>query len=610
MRSSRLLRLLAVLLSLTLIAAACGGSDDDSDSTQTTDDGGSDDGSSGGSDDGDGGSDDGDGGSDDGSGDDGGSDDDDGDAIVTEIEDSDGEAQFGGTIRVGLEADVDGLNPTGSALSAPGLTMSNAVFDTLAAYDVDGNVVPYLAESFTPSDDLRSWTMKLREGITFHDGTPLDSEAIRANFEVVIADPLVGIAVAPFYPPVDEGAFEIVDDLTVRYNLLDPTANFPAAVTGQLGMVASPAWLAAAADDPTLNQAPVGTGPFVFDSRSEDSVTRFVRNEAWWNGDVYLDAVEFVPVTDPDVRTSLLLEGSLDMLATSNPTSIVRMVEAEADGFKNLLDDQGEESFAMINSQAAPFDDIRAREALTRATPVDAYNAQINQNVNRRATHSFTPDSKFYNPDIVSIADDPEGALPLVAEYCAERGEETNPITGGPTCTDGKINMELQWSGPSVVQTQIAELLDDAWSNAGFNVTFDELPQDAHIQQAAFGQYNVVTWRLFGATNEPSNDDVWLLCRTVGPISLNWPRTCDEERDALLLAARGSTDEAERIDLYQQAWQRITDDRVFIFFNHTLWGWGLAPNVNGFCDRTAPEGATLQCQVNGRAFFSSVWLGE
>ena len=524
LRNNRaLMRLLAALLAFAMIAAACGGDDDDDagddGQTEATDDSGGDDGSG---DDGSGDDGDADDGASDDSGDDGGADDGDDGAIVVELdEDETGEAAEGGTVRVGIEADVDGLNPTGSAISAPGYMIMNAVFDTLAVYDEEGNAVPYLAESFTPNEDLTSWTVKLREGITFHDGTPLNSEALRANFEVVIADPLVGLAVAPFYPSVDEGAFEIVDDLTATYNLLDPTANWPAALTGQLGMIASPTWLAAAAEDPTLNQAPVGTGPFVFESRSEDSVTRFVRNEDWWNGRAFLDAVEFVPVTDPDVRTSLLVEGELDVLHTTNVASITTLVEAEGDGIRTILDDTGEESFAMMNSAVAPLDDIRAREALTRATPRDLYNSQIAQGVNRPATHPFTSDSPFFNPDIVSVADDPDGAVALATEYCGEFPDN---------CTDGKINIELQWSGPSVIQTQIAELLNEGWSVA-FNVTFQEIPQDAHIQETAFGQYNVVTWRQFGAV-DPYFDNVWLLCRTVGGISLNWPKFCDEGRDA------------------------------------------------------------------------------
>ena len=98
--------------------------------------------------------------------------------IVENQEESVLEPVFGGTLRWGIQAESDGINPTASALSASGLAMMNAVFDTLAFFDVDGNWVPHLAESFTPSADCKTWTMKLREGITFHDGTALNTAAV------------------------------------------------------------------------------------------------------------------------------------------------------------------------------------------------------------------------------------------------------------------------------------------------------------------------------------------------------------------------------------------------------------------------------------------------
>ena len=207
--------------------------------------------------------------------------------IVETQEESTLEPVFGGTLRWGLEAEVDGINPTASALSAPGLTMMNAVFDTLAAFDVDGNWVPHLAESFSASEDCKTWTMTLRDGINFHDGTPLNAEALSVNLLTQFSDPLVGLALRPYYSSAEE-ALTIVDDLTVSFNLLDANCGFPSALTGQLGATASPTWLAAALEDPTLDQQPVGTGPFVFESRTEDSVTKFVRNENYWGGDLSL----------------------------------------------------------------------------------------------------------------------------------------------------------------------------------------------------------------------------------------------------------------------------------------------------------------------------------
>ena len=111
---------------------------------------------------------------------------------VVEDEDADQETGpvAGGMLRFALEADVNGLNPTTSSLSAPGRTMAYAVFDTLTAVGADGNIVPYLAESVEPVDgDLTRWRVVVREGITFHDGTPLTAQAVQANFEAQLASP-------------------------------------------------------------------------------------------------------------------------------------------------------------------------------------------------------------------------------------------------------------------------------------------------------------------------------------------------------------------------------------------------------------------------------------
>jgi len=169
--------------------------------------------------------------------------------------------------------------------------------------------------------------------------------------------------------------------------------------------------------------------------------------------------------------------------------------------------------------------------------------------------------------------------------------------------------MELQWSGPSVTQTRIAEILDEGWKAGGFNVNFDELLQDDHIQQAALGQYNVVTWRQFGAI-DPVQDNVWLMCRTIGGISLNWPKYCDEERDALLNEAQLLENGPDRFALYQELEQKINEDYLYIFFVHTPWDNAFGPDVRGICDRTAPTGEQLLCATNGRNWFSSAYFEQ
>ena len=587
--NSRLVRLVSVLLALAMVVAACGGGSDAEDTASG-----------------------GDGESVDTSSDGDGADDEPADADSADDESADEPAETedtvelievdesevpvsGGTLRYALEADVDGINPVSSAFSAPGLLMGVAVFDTLAVFDTEDQWQPYLAESFTPNNDFTVWTMTLREGVVFHDGTPLNSAAVAVNFGTVLQDPLVGLAVRPFYNL--DNPIEVIDDLTVQYNLSGANANWPTSQTGQLGMVASPSWLEAALDDPTLNQAPVGTGPFVFESRSEDSVTRMVRNESWWNGSAYLDAVEFVTVTDPDTRNDLLLQGEIQALQTTNAASIDDL--RNADGFQNLVDDSGDESFIMMNSAATPFDDIRARQALTFATPRQNYIDLIGLGIQQPADQMFTPSSPYHNPDVKQEADQPELVADLVDSYCGDFPD---------SCTDGKIDMEFQWSGPSVVQTRIAELLDEGWS-IGFNVKFQELPQDAHIQEVAFGVFDVVTWRQFGAPN-PADDRVWLECATIGGLSLNWPRFCDESRDALLNELALATTVAERQPLLAELSEKVQQDYLYVFALHTLWDHSFSENVRGMCGHKTPSGDDLRCVLNGRTWLSNVWLAE
>ena len=502
----------------------------------------------------------------------------------------------GGTLRFAIEADASGLNPTASTLSASGRTMANAVFDTLMAMDADGNPVPYLAESIEPVDgDLTRWRLVVREGIVFHDGTPLTADAVQVNYEAQLASPLIGLAQRPFFPA--EGATTVIDDRTIEFSMLDPNAVFPAWLTSQLGMVASPGWLAAAAEDPTLNQEPVGTGPFVFDSRSQDSITRVVRNDDWWGGEIYLDAVEFLPVTDPATRADLLFGGDVEGLHTIDPAIVGDL--RDDDSVQNVVDETGQEQFVQLNTAAPPFDDVRARQALALATPLQIYRDLIGLGIARGADQIFIPESKFYNPDVVQQGDDPTAAAALAAEYCAD-------VPDG--CSDGNIDVEFQFPFTGVVGTRQADLLAQGWGEA-FNVDFDELAQPEHIQQVAFGQFQAALWRAFGAL-EPATQRHALMCRTIADgISLNGPRFCSEERDALILDAQAQLDEAARVADWQDIVQDMRDSYTYVFLLHTVWDNAFDESVRGVCDRTSPDETPLRCVVNGVSWFDSVWLG-
>ena len=509
------------------------------------------------------------------------------------------EPQFGGTLRVAVEAEGDGLNPAANNFAVSAYVMTYPVFDPVVYWDTQGQWIPYLAESFIPIDEGRSWQMKLREGVRFHDGTDLDADDVIATFNAQLADPIVSLAVRPFFPPDPADAIVKIDDLTVQLNPLHQTQHFPQFVTSQLGMIAPSEWLARAAEDPALNQYPVGTGPFMIESRTQDEVTVLVRNPDYWAADltdIYLDRIEVYPITDPTISAERLAAGDLDLMVTSNSDAILTLRDSE--GVQTIENLRSGEDFAMMNTEIPPFDDIRARQALTFATDRDAYVALIRQGVSPPADGMFHPDLIWHNPDVKQETNMPERAGPLVAEYCAD-----NP----GNCTDGRINMELQYSGPSVAQTRIADLLINSWEDY-FNITQDEILQDDHIIQVALGQWNVVTWRQFGAV-DPDNDVLWLTCLAVGFISLNWPRHCDPEREEIMYEQRRIDDLDRRVEIWHQISEMIRDSYTYIFFNHANWTIGAGDHVHNICGQTSPaDGIELFCNNQGRVQLHQVWL--
>ena len=511
--------------------------------------------------------------------------------------------QFGGTLRVGVEAEADGLNPTANNFAVSAYVMTFPVVEPVAYWDVDGNWVPHLAESFTKIGDGSSWQLKLREGISFHDGTELDADDVVATFQAQLDSLVVSLAVRPNYSVdgvLKDDAIEKIDDYTVQFNPVNSFAFFPQTLTSQLGQILPAEWLARRAEDPSLDQMPIGTGPYLIDSRTQDQSTVLVKNPDYWAADMtdaYLDRIEIYPITDSVVASERLIAGDLDIVITSSSEAILTL--RDGDGVRTIENLRSSEDFAMLNIQVPPFDDIRARQAITFATDRDAYLSLIRQGTAPAADTMFHPDLIWHNPDVVQETNQPERAAPLVAEYCGDFPEN---------CTGGKINVELQYSGPSVIQTRIADLLSDSWEDY-FNVTQQELLQDQHIIQVATGQYNAVTWRQFGEP-DPDNDVVWLQCATVGPISINWPRDCDQERDALMFEQRSSDDLDRRVEIWRQIQQNMRDSYTYIFFNHANWAVGARDDVRGICGQMGPDGDELFCNNQGRIWLQGVWLSQ
>src|SRR5438874_13040355 len=170
----------------------------------------------------------------------------------------------GGTITVGLELDIPGFDPLKVGVyDTAALTASSAMFETLTYLDANGKAQPKLALSWEPSEDFKTWTFKLRPGVKFHDGTPFNAEAAKANFDRK-KDPANNCRCGFYIAFIHD--VQAPDELTLVYNLNDPAVNLPAIITIQSSnnVIQSPTAWKTKGDD--YNRNPVGTGPYILKS--------------------------------------------------------------------------------------------------------------------------------------------------------------------------------------------------------------------------------------------------------------------------------------------------------------------------------------------------------
>ena len=570
----------AVLLSLALFATACGGgaSDDGGGSDET---GAADTADE--SAEGDGAADESDVGADDAGGADETAD---GSDVVTAEDDTSG-VQEGGTLRIALQTEAGSLNPTNDAFNAGPALLGLAIFDTLTVVDDDNNWHNNLSESWTPNEDFSSWEVTLRDDIVFSDGIQMNADAVIAGLTASLQDPLVGLVFRPAFGtrPVAE-VLERVDDLTVRINLEGPNAQLPFYFSTQIGMIGSPEWLAAAEDNPDLDQTPIGAGPYMISERIQDQRTVLVRNPNYWGEPGNIDTFEFLPTPLGSARTDQLLAGDIDITHDTDAGSILALRDA-GDDVQRVEDNSGEEFSLLLNAGSAPFDDIRVREAATLAFPKQQYLDFQVQGAALEADTQYSTETPWHVPGLEQADDDPAAAAPLIAAYCADVPDQ---------CTDGRVNMTFQHD-VSAENDDLAILVSDAWTEL-FNIEVVVVPNDQHIFDVFLGVYDVATWRI-PAWPDPDIQSIFLSCDTIGAISINYARNCNDEREALISAQRETTDFDERYDLWSHIQENVRDSFQYILLTHTNWVVATGPNVGGLCDATTVDGVALPCQDRG-----------
>ena len=497
----------------------------------------------------------------------------------------------GGSVKFALEADSDGFNPTTNRWAVSGHMVGSAVFDPLSAYDENGKAQPYLAKSFTPSADFKSWTIELRPNVNFSNGTPVDGAAVAKSLNAMKKDVLVGIALANIASVVASGP------LSVTVTMIDPDASLPAALTTQVGYVVSPAQLDAA--PPANTRSPIGSGPFIQKEWVPDNRWSGTKNPNYWRSDAkgnklpYLDSLEFRPITDPQNRVNALLAGDVNIIHTTDFPAMAKLRSEAQSGAVQVVFDQTEteESFVIFNTSKAPLDDVRVREGLKLCTDPAAILVINDTPADRAANSQFTKDSPWYF-DAGFKTNDPAAGKALIEKVKAEKG----PIS---------LNLATT---PVPANVNTTALIKQQWEACGVSVTTTTTEQSKFILDLATGNYQANLSRQFSGT-DPAVDYVWWTGKNAtGPLALNFARLNDPEINAALDKGRGSPDVTVRKEAYATVQKRQTALVPYIWLAHSQWALGAAKNIRNFTSMTLPDGAKAQPFQGGIVKLTETWI--
>jgi peptide/nickel transport system substrate-binding protein len=479
-------------------------------------------------------------------------------------------AQPAGTLVVGLVAEPVNLDPA-QVTDLNSNRVGRRIAETLVTFPEESTqIVPGLAESWVVSKDGLRYTFKLRKGVSFHDGTPLDAEAVKFSIDRQInpEHPFNKLGKYPFanFFFGNIKAVEVVDPLTVEFVLKEPRASFLAVLTAGAASIVSPAAVRKYGQDYALT--PVGTGPFKYASWDRGQRVVLEKNPSYWRFPVKLDRVIYRPIVEDQARLTELLTGALDLIVGTPPDYVGQL---EANPKVTLLKQVGAHVWYLgINNQKKPFDDKRVRQALNYAVNKDAIVRDVLKGTGSLSVGPVLPKTWGADGGLKPYPYEPERAKKLLAEAGYPGGFTTTlwvPESGS--------GMQSPVAMSTVIQSNLKAV--------GVNVSLQTMEWGAYLAKLRSKEQELFALSWMAGNEDP--DMVMYPLLHSSQWTPNGPNRAlykNEKFDEILHQARLTTDEKKRADLYRQAQRILVDDAPWIFIDHEIQTAAHAKRVQGF----------------------------
>lgn len=527
---------------------------------------------------------------------------------------------YGGSITVGLAAEVPTWTPGAGSMGSAGLSVALAIYDPLVQVNANGEFEGFLAEELEANDDVTEWTLKLREGITFADGTPLDAETVKWNFDILHFTE--GTLTYGTLKTAGVTGIEVVGPLTVKYTLNAPNAAFPDLLRNAAGWPVSRE--AYEADPEGFGSSPVGTGPFVMKEWTRDDHSTVVRNENYWlkapNGDQlpYLDQVTFRPIPDEDSRVQGLAAGDLQMMQSFRGSKVKEVLAlADKGGYSSSLYVGSSFAASNLNTLVPPLDDVRIRQALAYSSDANAVQKVLGDDgLSDPAFGLFSKDSPWFSQKVNDAypeagGRDLEAARALVDEYKADPNRSDGKAVGS------SINVEyICPTDPS--QIQLSVLWQSLWGEVGVDLDVKQVEETVLVQRMVGsadqnppfrGEYTISCTYAGGGFEDP----LTRLRSYFGPVETtpgNITNYVDPEIDRLMEELASNTDFTKRYEVVEEIGMILAEQVPIIWGSPTPRVVGYVDNIHGLTDWVLPSGSPGNGTPEGHMRFHQVFVAK
>lgn len=466
------------------------------------------------------------------------------------------------TLTIASGTDIENTN-IHLVTSSPSFSVLEHIYEPLFSMSEEGELEPLLAESLESTGDT-TYTLTLKQGISFTDGTPFNAEAVKANLDWVLNPDNT----APFAFLLGEvSEISVVDEYTVQITTNKPFAPLAAHLShGALAMV-SPVALEQGVE--FLAENAVGTGPYVLSSWARDEEVTLERNPDYWGDAPAIDTVVFKVVKEDGARIIEIESGTIDVAVRVPPVEIPRL---QANPDIELVITPGLRTiYIFFNVTAEPFDDVRVRQAVNYAVDVQAIVTSLFNDAALVSTAPFAPPIFGYSEQTPYARD-------------VERAKQLLEDAG---VAPGTVVEMYHPTGRYIQDALVADAIRSQLAEVGLVVELKTLEWPQYVPEVRKTKEdgNNVQFAMLGWGTPTMDADYALYAlfhSSQHPPGFNGAFYSNPEVDALLDEARSTIDPAARQAAYAEAIAIIWEEAPWLFLYSEVQVTAIRKNVSGF----------------------------